>query len=159
MKTFEHPSAPAQAGFTLIELMVTVVIATILISIAIPAYTNQVQKGRRTDAKTALLDLASREERFFSANNTYSQTASDLGYGPVGTPFPITINSGYYSVNVTTVAAVVTAGNPPQPAQYTITATPLGTQANDANCATFSLDQSGKQTATGSATASADCWH
>jgi len=41
------------AGFSLIELMVTVAIATILISIAIPAYNTQIRKSRRTEAKTA----------------------------------------------------------------------------------------------------------
>ena len=47
------------AGFTLIELMVVVIIATILLSIAIPAYTSQIRKSRRTEARTAVLDLAS----------------------------------------------------------------------------------------------------
>jgi len=47
-------------GFTLIELMVTVAIVTILATIAVTSYTSQIQKSRRTEAKSALLDLAGR---------------------------------------------------------------------------------------------------
>ena len=77
---------PNSGGFTLIELMVTVAIATILISIAIPAYNTQIRKSRRTEAKTALLDLAGREERFYNTSSppNYSSTPSDLGYGAEG---------------------------------------------------------------------------
>ena len=55
-------------GFTLVELMVVIVIASILMAIAVPSYKNSIRKSRRTDAKTALLDLAGREERFNSTN-------------------------------------------------------------------------------------------
>jgi type IV pilus assembly protein PilE len=48
-------------GFTLVELMVVIVIASILMAIAIPSYKTSIRKSRRTDAKTALLDLAGRE--------------------------------------------------------------------------------------------------
>jgi type IV pilus assembly protein PilE len=51
------------AGFTLIELMVTLAIAAILLSIVVPTYQAQVRKSRRTEAKTAILDFAAREER------------------------------------------------------------------------------------------------
>jgi type IV pilus assembly protein PilE len=58
------------AGFTLIELMTTILVGSILLAIAIPSYNAQTQKSRRTEAKTALLDLASREERYNSTYNT-----------------------------------------------------------------------------------------
>ncbi len=42
---------------------------------------SQIRESRRTEAKTALLDLAGREERFFSTNgSTYSSATADLGY-------------------------------------------------------------------------------
>src|SRR5437016_2759671 len=44
-------------GFTLIELMVVVAIATILFSIAIPSYMTYIRQSRRTEAKTAVLVL------------------------------------------------------------------------------------------------------
>src|SRR3981081_4959749 len=77
-------------GFTLIELVVAMVVAAILAAISIPAYSSYVRKARRTDAKSALLDLASLEERYYSTANKYSQTASELGYGS----FPAIIGNG-----------------------------------------------------------------
>jgi type IV pilus assembly protein PilE len=151
------PTAPVDAasnrGFTLIELLIAVAVVSILATIAVAAYTSQVQKSRRTDARSALLDIAGREEKLFSTANAYSALPSDLGYGAVGAAWPITVGSGYYQVT-----AVV-----PDPNQggaegtYSITATPLGTQLNDTTCASLSVNQLGAQTSTGTGTA-ATCW-
>src|ERR1700682_6449593 len=89
-------SLASLGGFTLVELMVTVVVAAILFAIAVPTYTSQMQKARRTDARSALLDLAGREERFFSVSTAYTATASQLGYAALGHP----IGSGYYKIDV-----------------------------------------------------------
>jgi type IV pilus assembly protein PilE len=142
------PPKIASSGFTLLELMITVAIVAILATVASVAYTNQVQKSRRTDARSALLDLAGREEKLFSITNAYSATPSDLGYAAVGTPFPITVGSGYYQVTAT-------VGNPP--VSYLIKATAINSQVADTQCATLSVDQTGAQTSTGTATAST-CW-
>ena len=75
-----HTMKPTSRGFTLTELIVAMVVATILVAIAVPGYTNYVRKARRTEAKTAVLDLASLEERFFSTSNSYSSNLSDLGF-------------------------------------------------------------------------------
>jgi type IV pilus assembly protein PilE len=151
------PTAPANAasnrGFSLIELLITVAIVSILATIAVTAYTSQVQKSRRTDARSALLDIAGREERLFSTANAYSAVPSDLGYGAPAAVWPITVGSGYYRV---TVAA-------PDPAQggaagtYSITAQAIGSQANDAACTSMSVNQLGAQTSGGTGTA-ATCW-
>jgi type IV pilus assembly protein PilE len=144
-----HPKPPtAFEGFTLIELMVTVAIVAILASIAMVSYTSQIQKSRRTDARSAVMDLAGREEKLFSTVNAYSGTPSDLGYGAVGAVFPITVGSGYYQVTVTV---------PNPPISYSITATAIGSQAGDTKCTSLSVDQFGSQTSTGTETA-ATCW-
>jgi type IV pilus assembly protein PilE len=145
------------AGFTLVELMVTVLIASVLLSIAVPTYTSQIRKSRRTDAKTALLDLAGREERYYNSNNgTYSSTATDLGYSG---PFPIAIsNSG--GVSYYTVSATVTAGSATILATYTLTAAATGDQAKDTQCSTFKVISAGAQTSATSAAvdSSTTCW-
>lgn len=135
------------SGFTLIELVVAMVVAAILASIAIPSYSAYVRKARRTDAKTALLDMASLEERFFSVNNSYSSNPSQLGYSV--TSFPVTVGS-YYTVNISNVAAATTTST----ATYTLTATPIGDQLNDTQCLTFSVTQAGVQ----SSSPSSSCW-
>jgi type IV pilus assembly protein PilE len=142
------------AGFTLIELMAALLIGAIVFAVAIPSYTSQVRKSRRTEARTALLDFAGREERLYATTNAYTSTPSALGYTAAGDTFPMTVGSGYYQV------AVVTNLGPP--ATYAFTATPvvgMG-QENDTACASLAVDQAGRQSALDSsnADASAACW-
>jgi type IV pilus assembly protein PilE len=139
------------SGFTLIELVVTMVIAAILAAIAIPAYSNYVLKAHRTEAKTALLDLASLEERYFSVNNAYTATPANLGYTAFGAG--TTIGSGYYSI----AAPVVTGATPGVPATYSLSATAVGYQLKDTQCQSFTLTQAGVQAATPDP--SNTCWH
>jgi type IV pilus assembly protein PilE len=134
-----HPGR--RKGFTLIELLMTVVVATILAAVALPAYNNQIRKSRRTEARTALLDMAGRAERMYSTSNSYygingtSLVPTDLGYTG---PWPVTVGSGYYRISLGNSSA----------ATYMFTATAIGTQQADTTCATFSVDNAGNQTAT-----------
>ena len=142
------------AGFTLIELMVAVVIATILVTIAVPSYTNYIRQAHRTDARTALLDFAGREERYMSTHSSYTNDPTQLGYG-VAAGNPVPVGSNYYQLTVCINAVLpgctgagATTGN-----AFNITATAINSQANDTACATLSVDSSGNQTAT-----STNCW-
>lgn len=156
MTTRLSPHASSMSGFTLIELMVTVVVAAILFSIAIPSYLNQIRESRRTEAKTALLDLAGREETLFSTQNLYSAVPTTVGY--TGGAFPVTVGSGYYTVTVVVPNPAAPAAQP----SFIITATPVAgtSQAKDTACQSFSVDQLGNQTAlnSGGADNSAACW-
>jgi type IV pilus assembly protein PilE len=137
-------------GFTLVELMVVIVIASVLMAIAIPSYKNSIRKSRRTDAKTALLDLAGREERYFSTNGSYTNTSTNLGYAA----FPATVGGGYYTINI---PVAPTAGTATTVAFVSMTATPVvgSDQAKDTACGSFTLTSTGAQTVSGTAT---DCW-
>jgi type IV pilus assembly protein PilE len=154
--TQRHLSRTAQsAGFTLVELMVTVVIASILLSIAIPAYTGQVRKSRRTDARTALLDLASREERYFSTANSYTAVPANLGYS--GT-FPINVGNNYYALQ-----APVLSGPTVSPPTFSLQALPVAGsgQDKDTQCASFTVTSTGQQSSldSNSADSTATCWN
>lgn len=77
MSTLE-PSSPRSlarplrgAGFTLIELMITVAIIAILAAVAIPSYRDSVWKGKRGEAKAAILRTMQTEERWYTQNNQY----------------------------------------------------------------------------------------
>jgi type IV pilus assembly protein PilE len=151
MRKFSQTQPVTAAGFTLVELMVVILVATILATIAIPSYMNQMLKGHRSEAKTTLLDLAGREERLMSTNGVYTLTMATLGY--TGT----TTSSGYYTlaisnVNPATAPVGTTAGTP---ATFTITATATGNQTKDTQCLTFTVDYTGTQT---SAPATTGCW-
>lgn len=150
MTQYQATRRTVSAGFSLIELMIVVTIVAILAAIAIPQYNTSVRQSRRTEAKSAVLDLAGREERYFNTNNAYSSTPSDLGYAAVGATFPQTIGSGYYQVTV-----AVTAAAPPVLPTYTITAVPItADQLKDTTCLFFSVTNTGQQNATTMPT----CW-
>lgn len=66
------------AGFTLIEVMVTVVIVGILAAVAIPAYSDYVIRARIPDATSALAAKRVQMEQYFQDNHTY------VNAGPCG---------------------------------------------------------------------------
>jgi type IV pilus assembly protein PilE len=147
------------SGFSLIELMIAVAIVAILAAIAFPMYTKQVQHSRRVDARTAVLDIAGREERYLSTNSSYTNSAANLGYTGAAA-FPMTVGSGYYQGNVTVTAAV-----PPLGPTYTVFAIPVAgsPQLNDLACQYFSVTNTGAQfssasSAGGGANTAAICW-
>jgi type IV pilus assembly protein PilE len=165
----QSKSPARSAGFTLIELMVVVVIATILLSIAVPSYMSQVRQSRRVDAKTAVLDLAGREENYFSTSGSiYSVTTTDLGYAAGGWPQNVAPNN-YYTVTVCTDAAAGGAActgtgnpNPLTAPWYYVVAVPAAasSQLNDTSCQIFGVDSTGYQWAkdSGGADSTKTCW-
>ncbi len=104
-------------GFTLVEVMVTVAIIAILASVAIPAYQDQIRKARRSDGQSLLLDIAQQQERFLTANSTYTQNMNDLGYA--GSSSSQYSDEGNYSASVTLASGCVIANC------YRLVATPV----------------------------------
>jgi len=64
------------SGFTLIELMITVVIMAILVAIAYPSYTRYIARSNRTAAQSYLMDLAQREQQYLLDARTYADDAT-----------------------------------------------------------------------------------
>lgn len=125
-------------GFTLTELLIVIAIVAILASFGLPAYNEQMQKGRRADAKNTILELASLQERHYS-NFGYYGSANDLrGEDPIPT------DGGHYSV---TIECTPDCADASRPQQYTITA---AVNATDDNCGDFTYDQTGLATESGS---------
>jgi type IV pilus assembly protein PilE len=65
-------------GITLIELLVVIMIVGILAAIAVPIYTNYLQRARRADAKTALEQLRASQEMFRAEKGSYSTNLTQL---------------------------------------------------------------------------------
>ncbi len=142
------------AGFTLIELMITLVVVAILTVIAFPSYLKFVQKGNRASAKQAVLELAAREESYYALNNAYTATMTNMSYASASAnPIPSSTQN-YYSLSVSSVTAGATPG-------YVLQAVPVtgSPQATDA-CGTYQLDNLGNKTnLKGSTTLSVSgCW-
>ena len=158
----------ANQGFSLIELMVVVLILGIIAAIAIPNYTRWVTQSRRTDAQTALLNVANRLEKYFSYCNTYTTVTAGVwpancppepGGAGLGLGNPLLSPDRHYVITIqggTLNGAAVASTN------YIINAVPAsalvgtGQQVNDAECTQFRLDSTGARAAVG--TASARCW-
>jgi type IV pilus assembly protein PilE len=144
-----------EAGFSLVELVVTVAIAGILTSLAIPAYRQYTMRANRVDAKSALLRLASNQERFYLQNNTYATDAQRPLAPPNGLGIAGTEN-GYYALAVQAPAA----GPFTQGFTATATVAAASRQRDDTQCWQFSINEQGQKQAftQGGADNTATCW-
>jgi len=127
-------------GITLIELMIVVVIVGILAAIAYPNYQEFTARAKRNEARSALLSLATNQERFYLNNNTFTTDLTVLGF----TADPATTPTGYYQVVVNTATS----------SNFTATATYQHGGSEAGKCLTFTIDGRG---AKGSGP-DADCW-
>ncbi|MFP3874603.1 MAG: type IV pilin protein [Thiohalophilus sp.] len=131
-------------GFTLIEVMITLMILGVLAAIAVPAYNAMKQKGNRTDAVSALSRIAQLQERWYSNKGTYANDLDTIGMST-------TSEQGHYNLSLDFDAST--------PDEFTATATATGPQQQDENCNTFSLDQAGRRTSRDSdGNPSSGCW-
>lgn len=139
-----------QAGVTLIELLIVVVVLGILAAIAVPSYQDYVRRANRAEAKGILLETAQFLERNYTAANRYDQDAA--GNATV-LPFATSPKPGGGAARYNIAAAYGAA-----PAQtYTLTATRAGTMAGDA-CGDFTLTQAGVQALVNNTATVAECW-
>ena len=89
-------------GFTLMELMIVVVIIGILAAFAYPSYTQYMARAKRTEAKSALMQIAAMQERHYLTFNTYTELMTDLGFD-VDDNYET--DSGTYTVDVSGATA------------------------------------------------------
>ena len=132
-----------QRGFTLIELMVVVIIVGIMASIAVPAYNTYMREARRSDARSALNQIAAQQAEYVLNHAAYATTVTALGLGS-------TSENGYYALSLPVANT----------ASFTARATATAEQSNDNRCATFEITHTGTKTAKTSSSANStdDCW-
>jgi type IV pilus assembly protein PilE len=151
----------ASRGFTLIELMVTVVIVAILAAVALPAFMSQVRKSRRAEAITSLNQISQAQERWRSNCANYVTTAASLTAAASSVPcaggLGIAGSTSYYSYGAAPV------GGASASVAYAVTATATGAQLKDTRCLTLTLQAASggvfNYQSTGTGGSPALCWN
>ena len=157
MKTTMKPTQ----GFTLIEIMIAVAIIAIISGFAYPSYVKHVQRAKRVDAQTAVLEAAQRQEAYSlrmaikCMSNCYANSLAQLEY-------KTTSSEGLYNLALSATPSGCTGNStPPVCDGFEITATPVTTkpQAQDSECQSLTVNQLGTKSAKdANNSASTKCW-
>jgi type IV pilus assembly protein PilE len=124
---------PQRNGFSFLEMIVVLVIMSILLVIAIPAYRSIVFKNGRVEARSALTTMAIKQERLRSNCPLYAGRLGTIDFcgdsnGATMIAFKPTTESNRYALSVTA-----------DDTGYSILATAVGPQTEDVDCRTISL--------------------
>ncbi len=133
-------------GFTLLELMVSVLIIGVLMAMAVPQYNNYINRSNRTAMQADLMRIASALERVRTVQLTYANAkltdaniyGSDkypVGSTGTGVLYNLTLGPSNSAATVQTVSADITT-------TWEISAVPANRQAKDGMMKLNSLGQS-----------------
>ena len=128
-------------GITLIELMIVVVIIGFMAVIAYPNYREFAARAKRNEAKAALLQIATNQERFYLQNNTYTCDMTRLGFSAAA---GFVTESRSYTVDVTACDAN----------NFTAQAVYNNADAEAGKCGTFQINGRNVKTSA----PEANCW-
>ncbi|MDJ0939073.1 MAG: type IV pilin protein [Woeseiaceae bacterium] len=128
-------------GVTIVELMIVVVVLGILAAVAYPNYRDFAARAKRNEAKAALLQIATNQERWYLNNNSYTTDMTNLGFNVAGN---FVTESNSYRINVDAADA----------SNFSASATYLNADAEAGKCGTFVIDGRGVRTST----PETDCW-
>lgn len=107
-------------GFTLIELMITVVIIAILATIAYPSYQSYMARSRRADAQQFMQAMDSRQKQILIEQRAYATAPNALNLATQGWSCTAAQCENLYY----TVAFNPAVDNTDTPPSYTICASP-----------------------------------
>ena len=136
-----------QAGFTLIELMIVVIVMGILAAIALPMYNEYVLEAKLVEAQSNLADIRVRAEQFFSDNRTYVGFPANCGL-PASSAKYFTYACDNPAATATAYTATATANN-----NLGMTGAVFSVNQSNVRTSTFTLDFAAKGW-----TNSATCW-
>lgn len=85
-------------GFTLIEVLMALAILGIVASLAIPSYSEYVDRARNADAMSDIAEIQAAIERFYVANDRLPNNLAEAGFGSKQDPW-----KSNYSYSVPTI--------------------------------------------------------
>ena len=130
-------------GFTLIEMLITLVVLCILTIVAYPSYVAWIVKAHRSDAMAALSQDQALLERCYAQSFTYIGCATLPAFSQASA-------QGFYTITLSNLTATT----------YALTATTTGSQTRDTTCAAMGVDQTDQKTAVNNAAVSQTaCWN
>ncbi|MES2042017.1 MAG: type IV pilin protein [Pseudomonadota bacterium] len=142
----------SEAGFTLIEMLIVVVILGILAAISIPAYTDNVRRSRRADARSVLMQNSQFMQSFFTVNDRYDKMRDNTA---VALPMLVSpVGSSGATVDYDISFAVA-----PTATTYSVRAVPKagGRMATD-GCGTYVINEVGARSNVGNTLTTDTCW-
>jgi type IV pilus assembly protein PilE len=146
-----HSSIPR--GFTLTEIVTSLVVITVLAAIGIVMWRSHALRERRGDAVQALLALQSAQDRYFGEHARYASETQLAAKPPAGLGIGPKSRLGYYAISVR---------NSEDNLGYWAMARviPRAGETQDARCVELRIDQNGRRYAIDAAgeDRSADCW-
>ena len=148
------PPSRRSAGFTLLELMITVVIIGILASIALPSYRSYVLRSNRAAVRAMLVDIAAKQEVEALKSGAY---ASDFNFYLRGSNAAMNVGLTRFFITSSGLTQAVATGESvyqidllttnvgSSSRSFTLTATAIGNQTQDSDCLTLSVNSAGQR--------------
>ncbi len=134
------------------ELLVVILVIGILAAVAVPSYRRYLLRSQRSEAKIALLQLQTAQEKRYLQQNAYTDDVTgSTADNPPGLGLTGISETQKYDIVVNVIS--------PDGQTYTATASPHagGGQTDDTPCGSFTINERGQRGVSGGA-GSQYCW-